>query len=129
MSNRIISNSNTVSKAINAEIIDARVKVGYYENAYKPLWGGGGLVVCAPAGAPANNENGAIVYVPTNHAHGLSALIWDIKKIAAEKVDYLSKYDLYEGIGKACNEYLAAKGDDEGVIAVAWAFAKEWLEK
>lgn len=73
-------------------------------------WGGAGLIVTATAREPF--ESGYPICVVTPHAQELSWVIRELWTafVQAGLLDYMSKYEFFERLGRTASECLAAEG-------------------
>lgn len=55
----------------------------------------------------------AEVVVFTKYEKELSWLVYKLKNIYANEIDYLNKYNFYPKIGKLANEFIALNGDND----------------
>lgn len=64
------------------------------------LFEGAGLVI---SDSPNADDSKNYVIVITPFAHELSSLIYQLKDICSDRLDYYNKYEFYIGLGKAAN--------------------------
>ena len=84
---------------------------------------GSGLIITDKQEENCHND----VVVVTQYASSLSKLIFELKKLYADRIEYLNKYDFYPTLGKAANEYLSRGDNQEELLnAVRTAAAKFW---
>lgn len=62
--------------------------------------------------ASSPNATGKSVVI-TKHARELSWLIYELKKLYSDEIDYLNKYEFYGNIARIANEYLMNNCDNE----------------
>jgi hypothetical protein len=75
----------------------------------KQLFRGAGIIV-VPEDSIETNDKGDI-FVRTKHAKALSNLIFLLKDVYKDKIDYLNKYDFYKFIAETYNNLICENGD------------------
>ena len=98
------------------ELLRSRVHNGVFEHKNKGLFEGAGIVVAGKPAGKGAPENPGLQYVFSERAAELSSIIYSLRDIFLEKIDFLSKYAFYGRLAEAANAYLSASGDDAGVF-------------
>ena len=105
-------------------IIRDSIDSGYYDNIRSKVWGGAGLGISEPGKA---HKEGS-VWVETRYATQLSALVLDICDGYRDNLDYITRYEFFEGLGREVNRSIERGGDTlASVINGAWAFAATYF--
>ncbi|MFA5546210.1 MAG: gamma-glutamylcyclotransferase family protein [Sphaerochaetaceae bacterium] len=90
------------------------------------LFEGAGLVICEDGEI---EETGNFIQVKTPHARDLSALIYRLKDICKDQLDYLNKYAFYGRLGEAANRSLEKNSDKKSIFLDVVDEALRFLEK
>ena len=105
-----------------------RIRNGNWKHVNRPLFNGADLIIEEDL----HNRWPGKVVVLTDYekAKELSALIYELKQIFTDDLDYLNKYYFYPELGKAANSYLSENNDTKelllSVVDRAITLEKEW---
>lgn len=87
------------------------------------LWGGAGVIVklkgtegltAEESGAEQTQDNGKVLII-SKHAQDISGLLYVLKDIFNDYIDFASKYMFYGRLGERAKAYIAQQ-DDQGVL-------------
>jgi hypothetical protein len=101
-------------KQLNALKQDVNKNKGYKKG--MRLFEGAGLII---TGNVDHEKMENAIVVKTNQAFELSNLIFKVKEIFKDKLDYFNKYEFYERLGKVANQYLNNNSDDNYLLLIA----------
>jgi hypothetical protein len=114
---------NADSKKTSLEELRAKIKKGNYSNT-SPHFGGANLII---------TDNPTYIGLPhdtrilTEHASELSWLVFELKAIFEDQIDYLNKYKFYPRIGYFINEAIGQKKNlPETMLYIIDNLEKEW---
>jgi hypothetical protein len=84
------------------EILKSKINSGQFPNEFKHFWGANLIITNDP------NRNGYEndVVICSEHASALSWLVFELKDIYNDKIDYMNKYEFYPYIGQLINKTL-----------------------
>jgi len=94
------------------ELLDTVRENGYHERS-KELFAGAGIIVCNRKTFGYDSD----IFVISKHAAEISSIIFRLRDLCQEKLDYLNKYEFYGRLAKNANNYIENHGDDLGVIS------------
>ena len=105
-----------------------RIGNGSWKHVNRPLFNGADLII--EEDMHCRWPDKVVVLTDYEKAKELSALIYELKQIFTDDLDYLNKYYFYPELGKAANSYLAENNDTKGmllsVVERAIKLEKEW---
>jgi cation transport regulator ChaC len=105
-----------------------RIRNGNWKHVNRPLFNGADLII--EEDLHSRWPGKVAVLTDYEKAKELSALIYELKNIFADELDYLNKYYFYPELGNAANTYLAGNRDIKGlllsVVDRAIMLDKEW---
>ena len=92
------------------QLLKNKIDQADYKKALNEIesFGGAGLIITHKG-----DKRTAEVVVFTKYEKELSWLIYELKSIYANEIDYLNKYDFYPRIGKLANEFITKNGDND----------------
>lgn len=88
------------------------LKSGEFNWKRRELFGGADVIVCKEKLDIETNK----IMVISNFAIEISTLIFELKDLFKEQLDYLNKYEFYGRIAIAANRFIAKNGDSIGVL-------------
>jgi hypothetical protein len=97
-------------KNLRADIKSGIVDLSKIEKNQIEEWGGAGVIISSDI----NREGGAgdlVVY--TKHAKIITWLMFRLRDIASESINYLNKYELYGKIAENIQKYIQKNGETE----------------
>lgn len=86
------------------------------------LFAGANLIILEH---PKRRRHDRDVFVVTPHAKELSWLVFQIKSIFEDEIDFMNKYGFYPEIGEAANEAIAAGADLPSMLLAVVERAKD----
>ena len=105
-----------------------KIENGNWKHMNRPLFSGADLIIEEDLHSKWPGK--VAVLTDYEKAKELSALIYELKNIFADDLDYLNKYYFYPELGNAANTYLAGNRDIKGlllsVVDRAIMLDKEW---
>jgi hypothetical protein len=114
---------NADSQKTSLEELRAKIKKGNYSKT-SPHFGGANLII---------TDNPTYLGLPhdtlilTEHASELSWLVFELKEIFEDRIDYLNKYKFYPKIGYFINEAIGQKKNlRETMLYVIDNLEKDW---
>ena len=89
------------------EILKEKIKSGKFPNKFEHF-GGANLIITDDPNRKGYPQD-MVIY--TEHASAISWLIFELKDIYNEKIDYMNKYDFYPYIGKLIQSSINTNDD------------------
>lgn len=114
---------NADSSKTSLKELRAKIETGNYPNS-SPHFGGANLIITDDPtylGLPHDTR------ILTEHASELSWLVFELKEIFEDRIDYLNKYKFYPKIGYFINETIGQKKNlRETMLYVIDNLEKDW---
>jgi len=108
-----IAKLNTLESAVN------RGEIGHSDE----FFAGANLIV---SNDPSRNRYDHDVFVLTSYAEELSWVVFQLKDVFLEEIDYLTKYGFYPSLGRAANHAIAVNEDLKGILLAVINDAKDF---
>lgn len=90
------------------EVVESR-----FNSTSKRLFEGAGLVITDEYEA---KSTGDYILVKTQFAHELSALVFQLREICRNKIDFLNKYEFFGRLGQVMNRSIGASQDKNSIF-------------
>ncbi|MFA5434504.1 MAG: hypothetical protein WC372_00500 [Candidatus Neomarinimicrobiota bacterium] len=90
------------------EILDM-IKDGTFPKKHKYFSGAHLIITNEEPGKEAREDSPGLVFVVSPHASELSWLVFQLKEVHHDELDYLNKYGFYPGLGRCMNGAMAKK--------------------
>ncbi len=105
------------------EILKTKINSGQFPDDY-PHFGGANLII---TDSPNRNYHDGDIVVYSMHATALSWLVFELKEIYNNEIDYINKYDFYPYIGALINNTLKRQEPlFETMLLVVEEIESEW---